>query len=66
MTDLRAIEIAIQVLKAVSPLVQLVMEASGRNGHRAEMQADEITAALFKLQRMHGNLSLDGVHHIEA
>lgn len=66
MTDLRAIELAVLVLKCVAPLVELIVGVLDPDGDNFHAGADELTLALFKLQVMHFNLKHEGIHHIEA
>lgn len=66
MTDLRAIEIAIHVMQATTAFAGLVAELTGANERERDARVDEITAALFRLQRIEHDLREEGVHCIEG
>ena len=66
MTDLRAIEIAIHVMQATTGFAGLIAELTGIDEQAREERVDEITSALFRLQKIHADLSQEGLHCIEG
>lgn len=66
MTDLRAIEIAIEVLEQVTGFARLIGQINGLGEAQLDRSADELTSAILRLGTIRADLVREGRHCIEG